>query len=102
MLLLYENINALVKTSKMEGLSTQVTFMGIVIDTNNMIAGISPECSRQYHSSGRRINVQSTNYFTWLESHPLLARWGVRRLINLIVAQYHVLTTTCDYAQRHT
>ena len=44
MLPLYENINALVKTSKMEGLSTRVNFLSIIIDTNNITAGISPEC----------------------------------------------------------
>ena len=44
MLLLCDNINAPVKTSKIEGPSSQLTFLGIVIDTDNMTARISPEC----------------------------------------------------------
>ena len=43
MLLLCVNINAPVKTSKIEGPSIQRTFLGIVIDTDSMTAGISPE-----------------------------------------------------------
>ena len=35
--------NAPVKTSKIEGPSTELTFLGIVIDTSNMIPGISQE-----------------------------------------------------------
>ena len=43
MLSLCNNINAPVKTSKIEGPSTRLTFLGIVIDTENMTASISPE-----------------------------------------------------------
>ena len=43
MLSLCNNINAPVKTSKIEGSSTRLTFLGIVIDTENMTASISPE-----------------------------------------------------------
>ena len=41
MLSLCERINTPVKTSKIEGSTTQLTFLGIVIDTSNMTAGIS-------------------------------------------------------------
>ena len=43
MLSLCDNINAPVKTSKIEGPLSWLTFLGIVIDTDNMTAGISPE-----------------------------------------------------------
>ena len=43
MLSLCKHINAPVKASKIEGPSTQLTFLGIVIDTSNMTAGISQE-----------------------------------------------------------
>ena len=43
MLSLCDNINAPVKTSKIEGSSPRLTFLGIIIDTDNMTAGISPE-----------------------------------------------------------
>ena len=41
---LCDNINAPVKTSKIEGPSTRLIFLGIVIDTDSMTAGISPKC----------------------------------------------------------
>ena len=43
MLSLCTTINAPVKTSKIDGPSTRLTFLGIVIDTEGMTAGISPE-----------------------------------------------------------
>ena len=48
---LCKNINAPIKTSKIEGPSTQLIFLGIVIDTDNMTAGISPECKQDLLSS---------------------------------------------------
>ena len=48
---LCDNINAFVKTSKIEGPSTQLTFLGIVIDTNSMTVGISPEHKEDLLSS---------------------------------------------------
>ena len=107
MLLLYEYINAPIKTPKMEGLSTQVTFLGIVIDTKNMTAGISPECRDLLSSIPffRKKNKCTKHQLLHLVRKSSFAcKVGrARCLINLIVAQYHVLTTTtCDYAQRHT
>ena len=43
MLFLCTTINAPVKSSKIEGPSTRITFLGIVIDTDEMMAGISLE-----------------------------------------------------------
>ena len=43
MLSLCTTINAPVKSSKIEDPSTRITFLGIVIDTNEMMAGISLE-----------------------------------------------------------
>ena len=43
MLSLCTTINAPVKSSKIEGPSTRITFLGIVIDTDEMTAGISLE-----------------------------------------------------------
>ena len=43
MISLCTTINAPVKTSKIDGPSTRLTFLGIVIDTEGMTAGISPE-----------------------------------------------------------
>jgi len=51
MLSLCEHINAPVKTSKIEGPSTRLTFLGIVIDTGNMTAGISQERKQDLLSS---------------------------------------------------
>ena len=66
MLLLCENTNAFIKTSKIEGPSTQLTFLGIVIDTDSMTSGISPESKQDFLSSIQFIwentNVQNTNY----------------------------------------
>ena len=51
MLSLCANINTPVKTSKIEGPSTRLTFLGIVIDTDSMTAGISPERKKDLLSS---------------------------------------------------
>ena len=51
MLSLCKHINAPVKTSKIEGPSTWLTFLGIVIDTGNMTAGISQERKQDLLSS---------------------------------------------------
>ena len=51
MLLLCVNINAPVNTSKIEGPSTQLTFLSIIIDTDSMIAGISLERKQDLLSS---------------------------------------------------
>ena len=112
MLSLCKNINALIKTLKIEGPSTQLTFLGIVIDTNSMTAGISPECKQDLLSS-----IQ----FIWKKrkctKHQLLSLVGqlsfackvipagrifLRHLIDLSCTVSRMHHHLCGYALMHT
>ena len=70
MLSLCEHINAPVKTSKIEGPSTRLTFLGIVIDTGNMTAGISQERKQDLLSSlkslrKKQMHKTPTTFLGW-------------------------------------
>ena len=71
MLSLCRRINAPVKTSKIEGPSTQLTFLGIVINTENMTAGISPE-----HKVDLLLSIQALRQKDKCTKHQLLSLVG--------------------------
>ena len=71
MLSLCNNINSPVKTSKIEGPSTRLTFLGIVIDTENMTASISPE-----RKADLILSIQSLRKKDKCTKHQLLSLVG--------------------------
>ena len=71
MLSLCNNISAPVKTSKVEGPSTQLTFLGIVIDTEHMTASISLE-----RKADLLLSIQSLRKKDKCTKHQLLSLVG--------------------------
>ena len=54
-----QNINAPVKPSKIEGPTTRLTFLGILIDTSTMTASITDDCKKDLVSSLQSLLQQS-------------------------------------------
>ena len=77
-LTLCQRINAPIKAEKVVPPSTQITFLGIVINTNAMTASISNECKslmlEELQSFVQRKNTQNGSYSPSSASYRLRAK----------------------------
>ena len=101
MLMLCKNINAPIKTSKIKGPSTQLTFLGIVIDTDSMTADISPEQKQDPFSSIQFI--QKKCKCTKHQLHSLVGKLSFACKVVLAgrIFLHHLIDLSCTVSCMH-
>jgi len=101
MLSLCTTINAPVKTSKIDGPSTTLTFLGIVIDTEEMTADISPE-----KKADLILSLQSLRQKDKYTKHQLLFLVGKLSFACKVISAdriflRHLIDLSCKVSQMH-
>ena len=101
MLSLCTTVNALVKSSKNDGASTRLTFLGIVIDTEGMTAGISPE-----RKADLILSIQSLRREDKCTKYQLLSLVGKLSLACKVIPAgriflHHLIDLNCTVSLMH-